>query len=235
MQVTAALGDIGLNSNTPLPAQDIRSAMATNSFVEIDIPEAAELADLAGIHYDFETTLRFASLLKNALKATPPTYELVEPLTTATLVWYNRPFAKGVRRRINAQELKSLSPGQRAAHDAFRNWRDKYISHSVNLFEENAVQARFWVERFEEEGFTSISFGTNRILGMSLEDIHNIIDLCSHFQALIKPQLESEQTKVLDAVRSLPREQVMRMAKPPKFAEMKDVAKARKQKETRRT
>jgi hypothetical protein len=34
--------------------------MATNTFVEIDIPEAAELADLAGISHDFESAKYFA-------------------------------------------------------------------------------------------------------------------------------------------------------------------------------
>ena len=29
--------------------------MATNTFVEIDLPEAADLADLTGIHFDLES------------------------------------------------------------------------------------------------------------------------------------------------------------------------------------
>lgn len=40
--------------------------MATNTFVEIDIPEAAELADYTGIWYDLISAREFARTLLNA-------------------------------------------------------------------------------------------------------------------------------------------------------------------------
>ena len=202
--------------------------MATNTFVEIDIPEALDLADLTGIVNDFEGTIHFANQLKEMLLREPPDYSLVEPMTTAILVRYSRPFTTGVRRRINEEELSTLSPEQRLAHERFRLWRDKHIAHSVNVFEENQPVARYWVERFDEEGFTSVSCNSNQLIGMSFKDVEMFIELGTHFTEVLKPILKREKEKVLEIVRSLPREKVLVMAKPANVTNVNDVAKVRK-------
>ena len=202
--------------------------MATNTFVEIDIPEALDLADLTGIANDFECTKHFATQLKEMLLREPPDYSLVEPMTTAILVRYSRPFTTGVRRRINEDELSTLLPEQRLAHERFRLWRDKHIAHSVNVFEKNQPVARYWVERFDEEGFTSVSCNSNQLIGMSLKDVEMIIELGNHFTEVLKPILKQEKKKVLEIVRSLPREKVLGMAKPASATNINDIAKVRK-------
>ena len=145
--------------------------MATNTFVEIDIPEAVDLADLTGISHDFESAKQFATQLKDMFEREPPDYSSVEPMTTAILVRYSRPFTTGVRRRIKETELETLSIEQRAAHDRFRLWRDKHIAHSVNAFEENHPVARYYLERFNDEGFTSVECNSNQLIGMSLQTL----------------------------------------------------------------
>lgn len=119
--------------------------MATNTFQEIDIPEAADLADLTGILYDFESAKRFAIQLKEMLNRERPDYSLVDPMTIAILVRYSRPFATGKRRRIGDMELRTLSSKQRSAHDRFLLWRNRHIAHSVNVFEDNQPVVRYWV------------------------------------------------------------------------------------------
>lgn len=202
--------------------------MATNTFIEIDIPEALDLADLTGIVNDFERAKHFAIQLKEMLGKNPPDYSLVEPMTTATLVCYSRPFTSGVRRRIKENELVTLSPKQRVAHDHFRLWRDKHIAHSVNVFEENQPVARYWVERFEDEGFTSVECNSSQLIGMSMHDVEMIIELATHFTEELKPVLKREREKVLEVLRSLPKEQVLGMAKPARALSVNDVAKVRK-------
>ena len=202
--------------------------MATNTFVEIDIPEAADLADLTGISHDFENAKQFATQLKEMLEREPPDYSLVGPMTTAILVRYSRPFTTGVRRQIKETELETLSPDKRAAHDRFRLWRNKHIAHSVNVFEKNLPVARYWVERFDDEGFTSVECNSNQLIGMSLHDVEMVIELATHFIDELKPRLKREKEKVLEIVQSLPKEQVLAMAKPAKVPHMKDVGKIRK-------
>jgi len=201
--------------------------MATNTFVEIDIPAAAELADLTGISNDFENAKQFATQLKEMLERQPPDYSLVEPMTTAILVCYSRPFTTGVRRRIKGTDLGSLSPEQRSAHDRFRLWRDKHIAHSVNVFEENQPVARYWAERFDDEGFTSIECNSSQLIGMSMRDAEMIIELATHFIEELNPRIKHEKEKVLEIVQSLSREQVLAMAKPARAPNMKDVRKVR--------
>jgi len=202
--------------------------MATNTFVEINIPQALDLADLTGIVNDFESVKHFAAQLKGMLMRYPPDYSLVKPMTTAILVRYGRPFTTGIRRRIKDHELVTLSPEQRLAHDYFRLWRDKHIAHSVNVFEENQPVARSWVERFDDEGFTSISCNSNQLIGMSFKDVEMVIGLATHFTEELNPILKREEGKVLSIVRSLPKEQILRMAKPARAPKISDVAKVRK-------
>lgn len=202
--------------------------MATHTFVNIDIPEAIDLADLTGILFDLNSSRRFAIELKEMLERKPPDYSLVEPLTTAIIVRYSRPFTTGVRRRIEETELNTLSREQRVTHDGFRFWRDKHIAHSVNAFEENQPVARYCVERFDDDGFTSVECIPSQVIGMSLHDVETIIELATHFIETLEARLKSEKEKVLEIVRSLPREQVLSMAKPTRRKSIQHVGKKRK-------
>ncbi|MBI5040810.1 MAG: hypothetical protein HZB57_06330 [Gammaproteobacteria bacterium] len=202
--------------------------MATNTFVEIDIPEAAELADLTGIQRDFESTKQFAAKLAEIWSSERPDFTLIEALTTAPLVRYSRPFLEGVRKWFSKMELESLTPEQRAAHEHFRLWRSKHIAHSANVFEDNQPIARYWVERFDVEGFTSVECNSNIVAGMSASDIRAIIELADHFINKLKPLIEAEKQRVLSVVRGLPRQNVLAMKKPPRVPQAGDVAKHRK-------
>ena len=202
--------------------------MATNTFVAINIPEAAELADLSGISNDFECAKQFAKRLKEIRESGQPDISLIEPLTIATLVRYSRPFTTGVRHRLENHELLTLSQVQKVAHDRLRDWRDKHIAHSVNVFEDNQPVARYWIERFEDEGFSSVECNSNNLVGMSIGDTEMVIELCNHFLERLKLQIEAEKQKVLEVVRSLPKEQVLSMNKPKELPKINDVAKVRK-------
>ena len=197
--------------------------MATNTFVEIDIPGAAVLADLTGISHDFESVRIYATQLKEMLDRETPDYSLVEPMTTAILVRYSRPFASGVRLRLNKSELETLSHDQRAYHDRFCIWRNKHIAHSVNVFEDNQPVARYWVERIDDEGFTSVECNSSELIGMSSRDIEIVIELATHFINQLKPRLKFEKEKVLEIVRSRPIKQILAMAKPANAPDIKDV------------
>ena len=203
--------------------------MATNSFVEIDIPEAAELADLSGVLLDFEATKRFAVQLKIMLAEENPEYSSWEPMTTAILVRYSRPFANGRRQRLREEDLRTLSSTQRKSHDRFRNWRDKHIAHSVNVFEDNQPVARYWVERFDDEGFTSVECNSHQLVGLSSSDIDQVIELTSHFIEYLKPRIRAEKKKVLTIVRTMPKEDVLAMKKPLNVPKVEDAGKERRQ------
>ena len=206
--------------------------MATNAFVEIDIEEATHLADLTGIVRDFERTKHFAKQLKEMIEG--GIHPVHEPMTIAILICYSRPFVSGVRYHLNETDLEELSPEKRAAHDGFILWRNKHIAHSVNVFEENQPVARYWVERFDSEGFSSVECNSTELAGMSLYDVEMVMELTTHFIEKLKPRLKCEKKKVLEIVQSLRSEEVLAMAKPANVSKMKDVGKVRKQRSRQR-
>lgn len=183
--------------------------MATHTWVDLHITEAARLADLSGILCDLRQAREFAKLLASEFGADKPNWQLVEPLSIAAAVMYSRPFMRGVRHRLGEDDLRMLTAEQREAHDHLRTYRDKHIAHSVNPLEENIPRANYCVERVNEEGITGISFGGGRVVGLSGSDVAAIIELTTLLEAHIDTQISAEQARLLPIVRSLPLEQVL--------------------------
>lgn len=183
--------------------------MANHTWVDLQIPEAAKLADLSGILWDLQRAREFAKLLAHEMSSPKPNWGLVEPLSIAVVVMYSRPFSGGVRLRLGEDDLKTLTPEQRSAHDHIRAYRDKHVAHSVNVFEENIPRANYCVERVHEEGITGIAYGGGRIVGLSGAEVNAIIELASVFEAQIEAQIKAEQERLLPIVRSMPLEKVL--------------------------
>jgi hypothetical protein len=201
--------------------------MATNSFVEIDLPEATDLADLTGIKVDLETARDFARMLKKEFESEKPNWTLVDPLSTAILVRYSRPFVTGVRSCLGEEAIQRLSGPQREKHARLRAFRDKHISHSVNAFEDNQPVARYWEERAKEEGITSIECNHSRITGLSSDDVEAVVELTTEMLVYVDTRLKEEKAKVLEIVRKIPLETVLSGAKGPWFPDMKSIDKRR--------
>ena len=101
--------------------------MATHTWADLYIPEAATLADFSGISWDLRCAREFAELLAGEFSAEKPNWRLVEPLSIAVAVMYSRPFACGVRRRLGETDLAIFTPDQRVAHDYLRAYRDNTL------------------------------------------------------------------------------------------------------------
>ena len=183
--------------------------MATNTFVEIKLPEAAELADLTGILYDLASARGMAQLLVKVLDDEKLRRDFVDPLSTAILVRYSRPFVTGVRKWLGEEALAVLDAQQRRKHERLRAFRDKHIAHSVNAFEENQPVARYWVERVKDEGITSVECNHSRIIGLSSADLEDVIELSTAMLSYVEGRLRDEKAKVLEIVRQLPVEQIL--------------------------
>jgi hypothetical protein len=184
--------------------------VATHTWVDLHIAEAARLADLSGILWDLRQARAFATLLADEFRSTEPNWQLAEPLSIAATVMYGRPFLRGgVRYRLGEDDLKVLSPEQRRAHDHLRAYRDKHAAHSENPFEENIARANYCVERVKEEGITGISYGGGRVVSLSGTDIAAIVELTTLLQAHVESQIASEQKRLLAIVRGMPLEEVL--------------------------
>ena len=202
--------------------------MATNAFVDVDLPEAAHLADLTGIRYDLISARSFAQWLKTVYEAERPDWELVDAFSTAILVRYSRPFTTGVRKWSREEALKALSGPQRQKHDWLRVYRDKHIAHSVNAFEQNQPVARYWVERVQEEGITSVECNHKRFVGLSPANLEDVIELTTTLLSYVDGCLEDEKARVLEIVRTMPLDEVLSKAtKEPAISNLKKIDKPR--------
>ena len=201
--------------------------MATHTWVDLQIPEAAKLADLSGILWDLQRAREIAQLLAEQFAAPQTDWRFVEPLSIAAVVMYSRPFSGGVRLRLGDDDLAVLTPEQRDAHNHLRAYRDKHVAHSVNAFEENIPRANYCGERVAEEGITSISYGNGRVVGLSGGEVNAIIELASILETQIRARLEAEQQRLLPIVRGMPLSAVLAGEQKAFVASKQGVAKRR--------
>jgi hypothetical protein len=177
--------------------------MATNTFVELNLPEAADVADLTGVHYDLESAKDLALKLRAMVSAGRTCdFSLVDALSTAILVRYSRAFVKGVRRPLQQDALHELSDSQRTNREYFIPLRHKHIAHSVNSFEESTPVARYWVERVETEGITSIE--CNHHLVMGSKDLDALVELIDVLLQFVDKRIAEEKKRLLAIVRAMP-------------------------------
>ena len=208
---------------------EVEYHMATNTFVEIDLPEAADLADLTGIHFDLESARSLAQMLKKEFESEKPNWSLVDPLSTAILVRYSRSFVTGVRQHLGSEAIQTLNEQQHSKHQRLRAFRDKHIAHSVNAFEENQPVARYWRERVNEEGITSVECNHTRVIGLDSADVKDVIELTTALLSYVGCRLEQEKTKVFEIVRKMTVHEVLAHGSTrPKVPDIKKIDNARR-------
>jgi hypothetical protein len=171
--------------------------MATNTFVSIDIPEAAALKDLTGIKYDLERARAFATRLKKIFDADSLETDLIEPLTIAALVTFIRPFGRDARQRnLKISLLEEFTDAQRKAFDHLKAFRDKHVVHSENSYEESQPIARFWVERVYEEGIASVECNHAIVVGLDAAEVRDMIELTGVLLRHVDQRLVKEKAKI---------------------------------------
>lgn len=186
--------------------------VATHTFVHFEHPEAFELARITSIQYDLTSTLDLCNYLEAQVAASPngwPVSEVTDAFSTAIVIRYNRAFVTGARHGLRKEDLAILTDGQREAHERFRALRDKHFAHSVNAFEDTRVQARYCLERVDEEGITSVSAAHYRVFGLSQDDLVTIKALCECFLSHLKQIEKNEQKRLLSVIRAVPLAEVL--------------------------
>jgi len=203
--------------------------MATNSFIEFRLAEAQVLADYTSIDFDLRTARDFATAILEEIQKPAPNWSLSDPFMVATIIRYARAFSMGVRLKLHEEAASVLTDQQRANHNHFMHVRDKYIAHSVNAFEESEPVARYWVETVQQEGITAIECNHRRIVGLSEQDLKDIIDLASTWLQYVQQKLREEKDHLLPIVRKIPLEDLFRSApRPPPAPHMSQPEKRRR-------
>jgi len=183
-----------------------------NTYVELlHLKDAQKLADYTSIDVDLHSACEFAAILRDEMQRRQPNVSLFEPLTVATIIRYARPFASGIRLRLFEEEgMNILTDEQRAKHQRFLEIRNKYIAHSVNAFEESQPVARYWVERVQEEGITSIECNHTRVVSLSRQELQDIMKLATTWLQYVRQKLNEEKARLLPIVRAIPLETLLK-------------------------
>lgn len=214
--------------------------MAHWQSVNFDCPESQLLADIEGIWDDLWTTFNMCDLLSEKLNRIKnhswdsSDLLIVDALSCAAVVRYWRVFASG-RRKPNANDIiPRLCQELQEDHKWFTDFRNKFVAHSVNTFEENTVNAHLVPEDHDEKGIAWISGQSMKVLSLNIDDIHRLKRLAKAVLTHIEILREAENAKVLAFARSLPAEDFYkRLAEPPKWSKL-DVSKDRSQKKRRK-
>ncbi|MFQ5779329.1 MAG: hypothetical protein ACE5HN_00920 [Nitrospiria bacterium] len=175
--------------------------MVTHTFVNIDLEEAAYLADLTGVEYDLRSTIELCDELKELIEASDYRGSRIDTLSTTISVRYSRSFGSGVRKKINIENIGSINEKLLEEHERILAIRNKHIAHSVNAFEENQVVGYYVLENPEEKGIRSISVQHGRVVGLSYSDADSIIQLSKLALEYVKSEIEKEKSKILKLVR----------------------------------
>ena len=187
--------------------------MATNTYINIDMREATLLADLAGIRVDLDCAREFAVLLKDSYGSAEKTQPAIsDALSIAFLIKYSRPFARsgGVRMRLDDDALKILTDEERRLHFRLLAIRNKYIAHSVNAFEDSQPVARYWEERVQNEGITSIEVVHTRLVGLGPMETDEVIKLTEKLLEYVWSRYNTEKVRLLEIVRQISLDELFR-------------------------
>ena len=126
--------------------------MVTHTYVNIDLKEAAYLADLTGIESDLRSTIELCNKLLDISDISDQNIHLIDALSTIISVRYSRSFVSGVRKKLNIRNIESITEKLLKEHARILAIRNKHIAHSVNAFEENQVVGYYIEESPEEKG-----------------------------------------------------------------------------------
>jgi hypothetical protein len=172
-----------------------------------DSPETRTLADLAGIDEDLQSTVAICQKLEEAWRQTPSDPVIIEALSAALLVRYNRCFTSGIRSRLPEELVASLTPKLQRLHQIVRDLRDKYVAHSVNPFEENIVIIE--VTEFPDSSrLIDVSVDHRRFLGLKPDMVADVRDLAGTLSRYVCERFGIERGRITGIAQDLPLEVV---------------------------
>lgn len=180
--------------------------MATWSYIDFSRPEAQRLADLTGVDFDLRSVVEYCDLFlsKPFPAASREESQVMAALCIAAVVSYGRTIATGVRSGITMEQLEKLPEHLLEAHKYFKDFRDKFVAHSVNAFEENSVKAYLVPEERGPRAVASISVQHARVMMLSPYDMTGLRDLANALLAIVGADTEIEKKTVLTYAQSLP-------------------------------
>lgn len=174
--------------------------------VKVDYEEAKMLADLTLIFQDLTFTMDILKRLKQLLKDNSKDRTLIESLWTTALISYSRCFSSGKRLGLSEDIFKNkkLKGDPVGCHRYYIDLRNKHVAHSVNPFEQVAVDLQLSKPGSTKREVLGVAVLSQRLICGATEGIEMLLRLTIIAQKEVAKQCKEYESKVLEVGKSLP-------------------------------
>jgi hypothetical protein len=164
------------------------------------------LADLASISQDLTFTIACLKRLRPLLKDDDKNHVLQQSLWTAALISYIRCFSSGKRFGLHEDIFvnKNLNGDPVGCHRYYKSLRDRHIAHSVNPFEQIAVDLQLSKPDSGKQEVLCVTTLSLRHICSTVEGVETLLRLASFAQKEVAKQAKEYEAKTLEVGKSLP-------------------------------
>lgn len=198
--------------------------------VEVKFKEARLLADCGSINQDLTFCIEACTRLLE-MERTKSDDELVKrSLWSSSLVSYVRCFAFGKRLGLNAEDVFGNLKGEPiAAHQWYKDMRDKHLAHSVNPYEQMKVGLVLSPPESEVTQIVGVQTSAISFVYADEVGIEQLLQLASIARRFVGIKAKELEVEVIDVGKGMSIEQLKRKARPRLHGgDPKDARQARK-------
>jgi len=186
--------------------------MANFKSVAVTFGPSQELAELFGIRQDLNQAMEFCDqVLRMYGQLAAADFNAFEALFTTAVIKYARCFSSGVRPRLSDIACPRFSPEQLAAHEFFLNYRNKFLAHSVNPYEQNLVTISVPAQPLAGWAPDRVNCHHVRHLVPGSQNVLDLRELAICVDTLVSEQMSAVEEVVLLSVRAIPVEDLLRL------------------------
>jgi len=173
---------------------------------KVDCKEAKILADLTLIFQDLTFVVNVLKCLKQLLRENSKDRILVESFWTAALISYIRCFSTGKRFGLseNIFKNKKLKGDPVGCHRYYKNLRDKHIAHSVNPFEQVAVDIELSSPNNPKKEVLGVAVLSQTLICSDINGVETLLRLALIVKEEIRKRAKEYETKVLKIAKDTP-------------------------------
>ncbi len=173
----------------------------------VEFEEAKVLADLTSLHQDLRYTRDVLKRLIQLLRDGCQDHILIQSYWSAALVAYVRCFSTGKRYGLTPDIYKHLD-GAIDCHAYYKNMRDRHIAHSVNPFEQVAVDIQLSPPNSDKKEVLGVAVFMLKHMAPEVSGVMDCLRLTSVALKYVVNRCKEYENKVLEVAKSMPIEQL---------------------------
>ncbi len=171
-------------------------------------PEPNSLAELTGWLVDM-TEAKFCMEKLLVISSTDYDLTVADAISTSAIIRYCRCFASGQRKKLEIDNLHTISSEEVSAHEYMRQVRDWHIAHPVNQQEVNAIHLIVNDDPNSPELVLGMSSYQATRRSLRDDQLHNALSLCNKWIEYLESKMVEEQLRLKPFMQKLSREEIL--------------------------